>query len=173
MIVAEREMERREHLIWADRPRRAARRTPLVRAAFGMVYAGFAVVWIVLAAGLQDGVFEPPDDPLAYIFPAIGLPFLAIGLWITISAFRGGGPGGAPVYALSDRRALLLAPGRPVVGVYLADIEDVTIVEQPDGAGDIVFAGRRIPADFAFRGVARVNAVATEIATARGLASAS
>jgi len=168
MVVAARAMEPREHLIWAERGRGRQASSRVIQVLFGLAYAGFAVVWIGLASGLAT-TGQLPESPGELLFSAFGLPFVVIGL---VMVFRGafGETGPEPVFALSDRRALVLLPRKPVRAIRLSDVRDVTIQEASDGSGGVLFKAEGHPSSLRFNGIPRVNAVADDIARARSRA---
>ncbi len=94
-----------ETILWQGRPDSAVIWSDVISAqsAFGVVFAGFATFWVVMAAaigGAGPAVFD--------LFPLFGLPFVAVGLWMVVGrllwdAFLRRGTW----YTLTDRAAYI------------------------------------------------------------------
>lgn len=128
-----RELTPDEKLIWAGQPRPDL----MARAAwflvpFGLVFAGFAVFWMIMAGVMTGGLMAPCALP----FIAIGLGMVASPVWLRSLARK-------TLYALTDRRALVWEPsfwGTTTLRQYTAaGLGHLTRVERSDGSGDLVF----------------------------------
>ena len=132
--IARAELAPDERLIWADRPLpRATERRATGIIAFGMVLALVALYWTAQAwaAGLA----------IAWV----GLPFMALGIGFAISPWWRG-PRAGLVYAVTDRRLLILRGGpKPRVRSFgPADLKELEVQERPDGSGDLIFQRRTV-----------------------------
>jgi hypothetical protein len=134
-LQAEREIAFGERLLWMGRPR--ARRSwwqcwPIVL--FGIPWTAAALVWTLMAASVGG---------IASLLSLFGLPFVAIGvgallapLWILRSAAR-------TVYAVTDRRLLVLTFGRTLRSVSIGRGQwDMKRTERRDGSGDLELVER-------------------------------
>jgi hypothetical protein len=122
-----------ERLVWTGQPRPdLAIRPAYCLAPFGLVFAGIAACWMVAATAI--GITP---------FALCGLPFIAVGglfalspLWLRRRAEQ-------TLYALTNRRALVLEPslwGPGVVRSYTAaGLGKMFRRERADGSGDLVF----------------------------------
>lgn len=96
----------------------------------GVIFAGFALFWMVQA--LHTG---------AGFLALAGLPFLVIGIGLARAPFRRAKRGAETVYAITDRRLLVLSGGstRRVRSFGPEDINTLERREHDDGSGDVIF----------------------------------
>lgn len=136
-----------EELLWSGRPDPQRRRIVSPARVFlilGMVFlpVGLLIVIIGLALLLSSvfpsgaqagslGLFIPGG-----VFFVLGLVYLLIGL---IGFF----PSRNALYAITNRRAIILRPGRylSVSSYGKRAITQVHRIERPDGSGDLIFVG--------------------------------
>lgn len=124
-----RQIEPGERLVWWDRPvrLRLARRAMWQEMPIGVAATAFAAFWLSKTAG------APP--PFAYA----ALPPLLYGLWSLSGPLRAAIRAGRTLYALTDRRALILE-GRAMRAFALARIEFVDTSGLAFGAdGHVMF----------------------------------
>jgi len=126
------ELEQDEQLVWTGQPRTdLATRPAYFLVPFGIFFAGFALVWIVIAFFLTAGLMAP-----------CGLPFIAIGIWLVCSPIWLRSRARRTIYALTDRRAIVWEPGwfgNSTVRSYSgAGLGHIARIERRDGAGDLV-----------------------------------
>jgi hypothetical protein len=122
-----------EKLIWVGQPRPdLVMRAAFFLVPFGIVFAGFALVWILIAGLLSGGLMVP-----------CGLPFLAVGILLVASPVWLRRRARNTFYALTDRRAIVWEPGwrgsftvRNYTG---AGLGHMARTERSDGSGDLVF----------------------------------
>ena len=122
-----------ERILWQGRPDRAFALKPqhILSLIFGLVFAGFALVWMVMAARAGG------------LFWSFGLIHFAVGLGLAI---------GPPLawmirrrgtwYTLTDRRAFI-ATDLPVKGRSLADypiMPDTPVISDDRMPGSVLFA---------------------------------
>src|SRR5262245_48419259 len=89
-----------ERLVWIGQPRLdLAVRPAYFLVPFGIVFTGFALVWIVVAFLITFGILAP-----------CGLPFIAVGVALIVSPVWLRAMARKTVYALSDRRAIIWQP---------------------------------------------------------------
>lgn len=133
--VARREIAPGERLVWADRRRRRDRRR-WPRIAFGLVFAVAALAWIIAAAGTAG---------LRALFAA---PLLLLGIALA-AGWLPRGAAADTVYAITDRRLLIIETGRVrrVRSLLPADILTLERHERPDGSGDLLFRNERVVRD--------------------------
>ena len=81
---------------------------------FGLVFAGFAIFWMLMAWGISGGFSASgPGSVVTMIFPLFGLPFLAVGLYLAFGKlFWSAFTRGKTRYALTDRRAFIATSAR-------------------------------------------------------------
>jgi hypothetical protein len=110
-------------------------------------------------------------------FPLFGLPFLVVGLAIASAPLWARHVGGASVYALTDRRVILVH-GRRTRMVRSVDLDRIVALhwsEREDGSGDIMFEKSGEPASASDRmaamtgvyGIVGAKQVAASIERAR------
>jgi hypothetical protein len=139
------ELQPGERLVWAGQPRLdLATRQAWFLVPCGIVFGGFALFWIVGAAGMGGFAawnFAPAG--LLGCFPLFGVPFFLIGLWLIASPYWLRRRAQQMLYALTDQRAIVFEPGwRGAVTVRnysAAGLGRMSRTERPDGSGDLVF----------------------------------
>jgi len=122
-----------ERLLWVGQPRLdLATRPAFFLVPFGVVFAGFALVWMVGAVLLTGGLLAPCGLP----FIAVGIGFIASPVWLRRRARK-------TLYALTDRRAIVWEPGWfgaiAVRSYTAAGLGRMSRTERSDGSGDLVF----------------------------------
>lgn len=141
---AQSELQSGESLSWtgvAD-PGRAALGS-LPAAIFGIPFAGFALFWMSMAFRATHAMNKSPHNAFTSgfsVFPIFGVPFLLIGLGITLMPLWAFLTAKRTVYAVTNRRVMLItgSKSRSVQSFTPADIASVAHRERPDGSGDIV-----------------------------------
>ncbi len=127
------ELEADERLLWVGQPRLdLATRPAFFLVPFGIVFAGFAVLWMVLAGAMTGGLMAPCALP----FIAVGIGLIASPVWLRSQARK-------TLYALTNRRAIIWEPawfGATTVRNYTAaGLGHMSRTERADGSGDLVF----------------------------------
>lgn len=173
------ELQPGERIVWTGQPlpSRFARRS-LGMVIFAIPWTAFAVFWI--AAACQ---FKIPDfSQGGGFFPLFGLPFVLVGVGMLSSPFWMRRSARRTVYALTDRRALVLGGGAwrslSVRSFGPEKLRDLRRVQYPDGSGDLIFErtihenshNNRQSTDHGFLAIREVKDVET---LARKLADAS
>ncbi len=135
-----------EKVIWSGQPK-ASRfvlaTIPVV--VMGLFATGFSIFWVVIAfLGTRQGGFS-------LIFPLFGLPFVLIGVGMIGSPLWAASKSRRIVYALTDRRLILIEPtflpgGTRVVSIRGGEIGPIERLERADGSGNLTF-GRPIVFD--------------------------
>lgn len=140
-LRSEVEMELRpdEKLLWVGQPsstRYAWRALPIF--IFGIFFGGFAFFWefMALVAVGVDG-----KDPIAWVFPLFGLPFVLVGtgmltspLWMPIYAR-------SIVYAITTERVVMISGywRRKILSYNPDRLEQIERTQNADGSGDLIF----------------------------------
>lgn len=127
-----RELAPGERLLWSGRPAQGLRlrASDVIVIPFSLMWGGFACFW--------EATVLVNDAPL--IFKLWGIPFVLVGLYITIGRFfYESWVRSRTMYGLTDRRALLLVTGRTrsLASVALATLEEVTLSEHYGNTGSI------------------------------------
>jgi hypothetical protein len=122
-----------ESIVWAGQPRLdLATRPAWFLVPFGIVFTGFSLLWMAIAALMTVGLLAPCGLP----FVVVGIGLMASPAWLRSLARK-------TVYLLTDRRAIIWRPsvfGRVSVQSFTAaGLGQMTRNERPDGAGDLVF----------------------------------
>jgi hypothetical protein len=117
-----------ERLIWWDRPDPVgfAKRDLNFGTLFGVFFFLFAIFWMTQASRAPGPFF------------LFGVPFVLVGLWMVSTPLRAYWSAGRTVFALTDRRALILTGGK----VAARPLEHMSFVEteaHADGRGDVLF----------------------------------
>jgi len=140
------ELNLHEKLIWIGQPlaNRAGRGSlPLVL--FGIPWTAFSIFWVVMALSIGSHVSSgsSPFSFLPFLFPLFGVPFVLIGVWMLSSPYWMRRKAQKIVYALTDRRALILSPtwrgGVSVLSIAPEQLGARERVQNPDGSGSLIF----------------------------------
>jgi hypothetical protein len=131
-----RELIEPERLLWTGQPVRGLRLrlSDVLLVPFSLVWGGFAVFWE--ASVIRGG------GPL--FFAIFGLPFVAVGLYITVGRFFYEAWRRARThYALTSERVLIVSGGlgRTVTSLRLRTLPDLSLRESRSGLGTISFGG--------------------------------
>ena len=171
--VARRALQAGEHLVWAGRPGPAAQPAwQLDRTSWLIAAAPFlAAVFLLWQA--VDGTGSWAD----LLFLAAGIVMLCIALSPLVALWRAVRRVQRTVYAITDRRLLVLpgGSGRALRSFAPEDLDDPQVRERGHGRGDVIFAtvpeirqtrqGRQTRlVEAAFTDIADVQRVAREIA---------
>jgi hypothetical protein len=141
--IANGQLDSGERLLWAGRPAPlGVALGSLPMTVFGLLFGGFAAFWIWAASGgmsrSSDGAFSGPGA----FFPLFGLPFLLVGLGMVFAPLWAYLGAKNMVYAVTDRRAMIIAGLRTknVRSFTKEEIGEITRIERPDGSGSLMFA---------------------------------
>ena len=130
-------LDRGERQLWVGAPRRGIvfRAADVFIIPFSILWAGFAVFWEVSV------LRTPAPGP----FALFGVPFVLIGLYITVGRFLvDAWRRGRTAYVLSSERVIIQSGGS-VKSLALRTLTDVTLTERRDGSGTITFGAVAFP----------------------------
>lgn len=138
----ERELRPGEKLLWKGKPAMGLklRSSDLFQIPFSLFWGGFVLFWMF---GAINATSQNQTDPIAYIFPLFGLPFVAMGMYLIIGRFFVDAKIRANTdYAVTTERAIIVSGvfSRNVKSLNLKSIPDISLSEKPDGSGTITFA---------------------------------
>jgi hypothetical protein len=136
-LPASQDLSRDEHLLWSGVPRQGLvlSSSDAFLIPFSILWAGFAVFWevSVLASGGPG------------FFALWGIPFVAMGLYITIGRFFVDRIRRARTsYALTSQR-IIIRSGRNTQSLMLAALSDISINERPNRTGTLTFGTAPFP----------------------------
>lgn len=138
--MAQAQLEPGERLLWYGKP--DPKRSLLGSLAimlFGIPWTAFAVFWTGAASGLIWGDGRPGWLSLFGLF---GVPFILVGLGMLTSPYWLYRKAQRTVYALTDRRAMIITGTRTrkIQSFAGHDIDLIERTERVDGKGDVMFA---------------------------------
>jgi hypothetical protein len=137
--IAQRELLPGERLVWAGRPGPAAlARTRWPLAAGGLFFTLFSVFWLAMVLQIPFSGGDGPPPAFLLIFPLVGVVMLGIGLAMLASPLRQARKAKRMAYAVTDSRALIIAPGH-VQSFEPGDIQQLIRRDKGGGKGDLVF----------------------------------
>jgi hypothetical protein len=142
-LCAQSELQGGESLLWSGpaSPGRSAM-SALPAALFGIPFAGFAFFWMSTAYRATHTVANHHNAVASgfNVFPLFGLPFLLVGLGMTLAPLGVYLKGRSGVYAVTNRRVMLITgtTSRSVKSIIPSDIAEVDHRERPDGSGDVL-----------------------------------
>lgn len=134
------QLESGERLLWHGRPdpKRQLFGALLIML-FGIPWTAFSVFWVGAASGLfwgerQIGWFS--------LFGLFGVPFVLVGLGMLTAPYWTYRTAQRTVYALTNRRALIISGDRTrkIQSFAGTDIDLIERTERADGKGDVMFA---------------------------------
>lgn len=126
-----------EHLLWHARAIPRAKRGSLAIVLFAIPWTAFAVFWTVMAFTLPRMGGE--TGLMTWLFPAFGLPFIAVGLFMFAKPLLSRIAAGRTAYGVTDQRVIQLMAGKGILSesVPLAKITTLTRHEKRDGSGTL------------------------------------
>jgi hypothetical protein len=128
-----------ERLLWAGQPGPGGlAKNTWPMALFAIPWTAFALTWVALALAGARAL----GHVLAYAFPLFGVPHLAIGFWMLSGPLRARARARRTVYAVTDRRALILDAGRTTIveSHDRAALGAITRRDRRDGTGDVLLS---------------------------------
>jgi len=138
--MAQAELESGEQLLWHGRP--GGRRfilgsIPIVL--FGIPWTAFSLFWMAAASGF---LFTKSGNGIFSLFALFGVPFVLVGFGMLGSPYWAYRKMKRTVYALTNRRALIITGGRSkTIRSYSGkDVGIIERVERANGKGDIYFS---------------------------------
>jgi hypothetical protein len=134
----ERELVRGERLLWKGRPRGGIRlrATDGFLIPFSLLWGGFAIFWEFMA------VTTPKNEPVGWVFPLFGLPFILVAFYIVFGRFLADAKmRQSTEYAVTDRRAIIVSGlfTHKIRSINLQSSAEITLSEKADKSGTITF----------------------------------
>ncbi|MDO9029911.1 MAG: PH domain-containing protein [Hydrogenophaga sp.] len=126
-----------EQVVWSGQPRQGVvvRGSDALAIPFSLLWAGFAVFWLVSAA--QSGA------PLPFVL--FGVPFVLVGLYIVVGRFFVEAKQREKTfYALTPHRVIIASGlfSRKVRSMQLKTLSEISLSERSDGTGTISFGAQ-------------------------------
>jgi len=126
-----------EQVIWSGQPRQGVvvRGSDAFAIPFSLLWAGFAVFWLVSAA--QSGA------PLPFVL--FGVPFVLVGVYIVLGRFFvEARQRERTFYAVTPQRVIIASGlfSRKVKSLNLKTISELSLSERRDGTGTITFGAQ-------------------------------
>jgi hypothetical protein len=127
-----------ERLLWHARALPRAKRGTLAILLFAIPWTAFAVFWTVMAFTMTRMGGET-DAVMAWLFPAFGLPFIAVGLFMFAKPVLSRMAAVRTVYAVTDQRVIQLMAGKTIMSesVPVTRVTAITRKERRDGSGNL------------------------------------
>jgi len=148
MLIFQDELGPDEHLLWSGRPKTGLilRSSDIFLIPFSLLWGGFAIFWeiSVIATGAP------------FFFWLWGIPFVLIGLYITIGRFFIDAQQRQKThYALTNKRIIIISGlfNRTVKSLSLRTLSDISLSEKRNGTGTITF-GPTHPVAWMYAGMA-------------------
>jgi hypothetical protein len=136
-----------EKLLWSGRPRQGIflRGADAFMIPVSLLWCGFAIFWEAMALTATRSKGTP--EPVAYIFPLWGVPFVLIGLYFVFGRFfADAAQRKRTVYGITNQRVIIRSGffSRTTKSLNLRTLSDVTLSEKRDGSGTITL-GPTVP----------------------------
>lgn len=130
-----------ERLLWHSRAIPRAKRGSMASILFAIPWTAFAIFWTVMAFTLtRAGTGGAGSDGLMqWAFPAFGLPFIAVGLFMFARPLLSRMAAARTAYGITNQRVIQLMARRGVLSesVPLTRIATFTRHERSDGSGTL------------------------------------
>jgi len=138
-----------ETLLWCGQPRQGIflRASDAFLIPFSLLWAGFAIVWEVMAISMLFGSFSSAASaPLGIrlIFPLFGIPFVLVGLYFMFGRFWFDRLLRERTYYGVTNERILIKTGvfsSTLKSLNLRSLADISLSEKSDGFGSISFGG--------------------------------
>lgn len=129
-----------ERLLWAGRPKTGIifRSSDIFLIPFSIMWCGFAVLWE--SSALSDGA--------PFFFAIWGIPFVCMGLYVTIGRFFYDRQLRAEtIYGITSNRIIIKSGvfKKKVTALNISTLQNLTIDEKADGSGSIKLAADNTP----------------------------
>ncbi|MEM1039224.1 MAG: hypothetical protein AAGI12_07105 [Pseudomonadota bacterium] len=143
----ERQLQRDETLIWADRPVDlvAHAKTKIVQSVFGIPFLAFAIFWTTTATNMTAGISSDGiGDAIGTVFPLFGWVFIIVGAGLVLSPVWAALRARKMIYGLTDKR-LMIRQELPTTSLRSWPIRDLGPLEREgadtdSGTGSVFFA---------------------------------
>ncbi len=129
-----------ERLLWHSRAIPRAKRGSMASILFAIPWTAFAVFWTAMAFTLtRAGTGGSADGLMKWAFPAFGLPFIAVGLFMFARPLLSRMAAARTAYGITNQRVIQLMARRGVLSesVPLTRIATFTRHERSDGSGTL------------------------------------
>lgn len=131
-----------ERLLWHSRAIPRAKRGSMASILFAIPWTAFAVFWTAMAFTVTRagaGAAAGADGLMQWVFPAFGLPFIAVGLFMFARPLLSRMAAARTAYGITNQRAIQLMARRGVLSesVPLTRIATFTRHERSDGSGTL------------------------------------
>jgi hypothetical protein len=123
-----------ERLIWCGRPTRdAAAVSNYLQSLIGLAFLAISGLLIIVPDETS------PETPTGLIL--LGVPFLAVGIWMATRTLRDYLMAAYTFYGVTDQRVLIIRtwPTTTIKSYGPDDLDDITTTENADGSGDVQF----------------------------------
>ena len=126
-----------ERLLWHSRALPRAKRGTRAMILFAIPWTAFSVFWVLMAFTMTR--LDGDADLMDWLFPAFGLPFVAIGLFMFARPLLSRIAAGRTVYGVTDQRVIQLMAGKGILSesVPVGKIGTLTRHEGRDGSGTL------------------------------------
>jgi len=128
-----------EHILWQGRPdgRLRLKGRNLLISGFGVGFLAFSVFWVIMAFSFPG----TQNDPVGWLFPMFGLPFVLVGLWLVFGVhFYDAYKRSKSFYTLTSKRAFIGSDlGGRRLQSYPID-KDATLAFRPGPPDTVIFA---------------------------------
>lgn len=142
-----------ERLLWSGTPAPGVAAARALPASFiGIPFVAFACFWIWSAWSMTSRSAGMPWS----LFPLFGIPFVVVGLGVMGAPLWTWLAAGKTVYALTDKRALIIVGGG-VQSFAPSDINEISRSERADGTGSVFFASRTMTGSRGFTRQLRIG----------------
>jgi hypothetical protein len=142
----EQELAPGERVLWTGQPRQGVRfrAADIFLIPFSIAWLGFAIFWTTMATRITRPAGVPA---LNVIFPLFGIPFILMGIYLTVGRFWLDARRRARTfYAITTYRIFALNPSRNggTRSLDLKHLDEFTVTENRDRSGRIVFTPSNI-----------------------------
>lgn len=154
-VALKRELQPGERILWQSRQNpRFFGSGSIATWLFAIPWTAFALFWMGMAWFLTRMGGEPVE-PIAYLFPLFGLPFVLIGLGMFVKPVLNYFGSKYTVFAVTNQRVIRLFKRKGVLtqSVSPKRIGKVKVLDEDDGSGTIQFRLKGKAGDYEPKGM--------------------
>src|SRR5262245_56900012 len=140
----DKELRANERVFWRGKPATGIRLrgSDAYLIPFSLLWGGFAIFWEASVLTI------PKDQPVGFVFPLFGIPFVLVGLYFIFGRFIFDARSRAKTeYAVTNQRVIIKSGlfSRKIKSLNLNSMPEISFTEKSNGSGTITFGESTSP----------------------------